>query len=262
MHSKRCSLGVSPAGAADGGAVGSVAAIGSRTARAAATASPSAGRKLRSRASIRATSSSSSGGTPVRSSLSRGASVQAILAKMARGLASANGPPPVRHSNSTHPSANTSARASMSGWQLTCSGAMYPGVLIATPVPGHRVHHCVPTRDAEVENLLPSLDIAIAQEHVCGSHIAMHHFLAGGPPRSASATCRAKRRFPRASAVDAADAREDPRRPTTPSPGRRVYLGAFHARRNERFVNAAAVQARAPRASGDCETWAHCRAEP
>jgi hypothetical protein len=41
---------------------------------------------------------------------------------------------PVRHWNSTQPSANTSVLASIGALLRACSGAMYPGVPIIAPV--------------------------------------------------------------------------------------------------------------------------------
>ena len=98
---------------------------GSSAASAAARLVPSLGRSEGSFESIRATSSSRSSGTSGHSALIRGVSPNTILPRTLSALSPSNAGLPVRHRNSTHPSANTSARASIAvPPSRACSGAM------------------------------------------------------------------------------------------------------------------------------------------
>ncbi len=98
------------------------------------TAAPSAGLPAGDFASMRATRSSSAGGTRARIAEARGGSSSSTFASTAITFSPAKAWRPVRHSNATHPSAKTSARASTLGSPRACSGAMYPGVPMAAPV--------------------------------------------------------------------------------------------------------------------------------
>jgi hypothetical protein len=106
------------------GALAALCASGPSAVSAAASAAPSLGRSAGSFASSCAISASSSGGTSGHSALTRGASLNRILPRIEAALSPSNGGLPVRHSNSTQPSANTSARASITPWLRACSGAM------------------------------------------------------------------------------------------------------------------------------------------
>ena len=108
---------------------------GRSTASAAASWTPSFGRFAGSFASIWEISASRSWGTSGHRSLTRGTSPNRISLRMLAALSPSNAGMPVKHWYSTHPRANTSARASISPLELrACSGAMYPGVPISIPV--------------------------------------------------------------------------------------------------------------------------------
>jgi hypothetical protein len=126
---------------------------------AAAIAAPSRGRPSGCLASIRPTSASSSCGTPLKSFPSRGTSSNNTFASTAMRWSPRNAGVPVRHSNSTHPSENTSARASTSACPRACSGAMYPGVPTIAPVRVIRVSaacHAIPKSSTFTRSMSPS----------------------------------------------------------------------------------------------------------
>ncbi len=129
MHAILCSPRPSPTSA-----FGVDRAVTSISERARATATPLEGRNAGSLDSMRATRSSSAGGTVRPRSRRHGTSSNAILIRIAITLSPSKAGLPVRHSWRMQPSAKTSARASRTRALPACSGAMYAGVPTTVPL--------------------------------------------------------------------------------------------------------------------------------
>ncbi len=98
-----------------------------------ATSRAPAGRCSGRLASIRVISAASARGTPGTRSARKGGCSKSSLARTAIACCPSNGGLPARHSNSTLPSENTSARRSTPCVPWACSGAMYAGVPTVVP---------------------------------------------------------------------------------------------------------------------------------